>query len=92
MNNEVERYVGELRDLRRVNHTTLKHKETLEQWITWLDADIRHGQFADWQKEKRKELKTILEEMLMAHKMVHTDENLVRVSGVPYEVELERVI
>ena len=91
MNNEVERYVGELRDLRRVNHTILKNKEALEQWITWLEADIRHGQFDDWQKEKKRELKTILEEMLMTHTMVHKEENMVRVSGVPYSVMKENI-
>ena len=82
MNNEIERYVGELRDLRRVNHTILKNKETLAQWVTWLDAEIRQGVLSDWEKEKKRELKRILEELL-------TDQ--IRVSGVPYTVMKESI-
>lgn len=82
MNNEVERYVGELRDLRRVHHTILKNKETLAQWVTWLDAEIRQGVLSDWEKEKKRELKRILEELL-------TDQ--IRVSGVPYTVMKESI-
>ena len=82
MNNEIERYVGELRDLRRVHHTILKNKETLTQWVTWLDAEIRQGVLSDWEKEKKRELKRILEELL-------TDQ--IRVSGVPYTVMKESI-
>ena len=88
MNNEIERYVGELRDLRRVNHTILKNKETLAQWIIWLDNEIRHWPLSDYEKKHKRELKEIIEQLLMAHGMVHTEKDQVRVSGVPYEVEL----
>lgn len=91
MNNEVERYVGELRDLRRVHHTILKNKETLTQWITWLDGEIRHWPFSDYEKKHKRELKEIIEQLLMVHGMVHTDEDMVRVSGVPYTVMKESI-
>ena len=88
MNNEIERYVGEIRDLRRVNHTILKNKEILEQWITWLDAEIRQQTLSDWDKKTKRELKSTIEELLSAHKMIQIDKDMVRVSGVPYEVSL----
>lgn len=88
MNNEVERYVGELRDLRRVNHTILKNRESIEKWITWLDAEIRQKVSSDWEIQNKRELKSMLEQMILAHEMVHTEQKGVRVSGVPYEVDL----
>lgn len=90
MNNEIERYVGELRDLRRVNHTILKNKETLAQWIIWLDNEIRHWPLSDYEKKHKRELKEIIEQLLMAHGMVNTEKDQVRVSGVPYEVDLQK--
>lgn len=90
MNNEVEQYVGELRDLRHVNHTILKNKESLEQWITWLDAEIRQWPLSEHEKKHKKELKEIIEQLLKAHSMVEVDLDMVRVSGVPYEVELQK--
>ena len=70
MNNEVEQYVGELRDLRRVNHTILKNKETLERWVTWLDAEIRHWPLTEYEKKHKRELKEIIEQLLTTHSTV----------------------
>lgn len=88
MNNEVESYVGELRDLRRVNHAILKNRETIEKWITWLDAEIRQKVSSDWEIQNKRELKSVLQEIILTHEMVHTEQKSMRVSGVPYEVDL----
>jgi len=85
MNNEVERYVGELRDLRHVNHTILKNKEFLEKLVMWLDAEIRTRQMSEFEKTNKQKLKNTLEELLASC----VEESKVRVSGVPYEVELQ---
>lgn len=73
MNNEIERYVGELRDLRRVHHTIVKNHEEIRQWITWLDAEIRQKVMSEWQKENKKELKLILEQLLLTSEMLKPD-------------------
>ena len=38
-------------------------QEFVNQWIRWLDADIRHGVLAQWQKDNKRELKEFLEEL-----------------------------
>ena len=37
-------------------------QEFVNKWIGWLDADIRQGVFAEWQKDNKRELKEFLEE------------------------------
>jgi len=86
MNNEVERYVGELRDLRRVNHTILENKEFLKKLVMWLAAEIRMKPMSDFEKTNKQKLKDTLEQLLAAC----VEESKVRVSGVPYEVELQK--
>ena len=38
-------------------------QEFVNKWIGWLDADIRQGVFAEWQKDNKRELKEFLEEL-----------------------------
>ena len=43
--------------------TFAAQKQFVNQWIRWLDSDMRYGIFSQWQKERQRELKEFLEEL-----------------------------
>ena len=45
-------------------------QEFVNKWIGWLDADIRQGVFAEWQKDNKRELKEFLEEFQLSRELV----------------------
>ena len=81
MNNEVEAYVGELKELREKVRRIEQRENFIRQRIQWLDSDIRTNTNSDWEKNQKREMKEFLESLLEPKKTM-------RVSGVPYEVDL----
>jgi hypothetical protein len=81
MNNEVEAYVGELKELREKVRRIEQRENFIRQRIQWLDSDIRMNTNSDWEKNQKREMKEFLESLLEPKKTM-------RVSGVPYEVDL----
>jgi len=81
MNNEVEAYVGELKELREKVRRIEQRENFIRQRIQWLDSDIRMNVNSDWEKSQKREMKEFLESLLEPKKTM-------RVSGVPYEVDL----
>ena len=63
MNHEVERYVGELRQLRELAAVVKNQKEFIIQRINWLDSDIRMGIHTNWGKERMREMIEFLESL-----------------------------
>ena len=81
MKNEVEAYVGELKELREKVRRIEQRENFIRQRIQWLDSDIRMNTNSDWEKNQKREMKEFLESLLKPKKTM-------RVSGVPYEVDL----
>jgi hypothetical protein len=81
MKNEVEAYVGELKELREKVRRIEQRENFIRQRIQWLDSDIRMNTNSDWEKNQKREMKEFLESLLEPKKTM-------RVSGVPYEVDL----
>lgn len=82
MNKEIEAYSGELKELREKVKTIQEKEKFIKDRIQWLDSDIRMGINSDWEKQKKIEMKEFLESLLT------TEKKTIRVSGVPYEVDL----
>ena len=83
MNNEVESYVGELRELRKLVSIIKDNQDFIQQRITWLDSDIRMGNKSDWEKQNMREMRDFLLSLVDKKKT-----EKIRVSGVPYEVNM----
>lgn len=64
MNNEMENYIGELKELRKIASHIKDKQIFIEKHIQWLDSDIRLGAFSDWDKINKKEMKEFLEKLL----------------------------
>jgi len=83
MNNEVESYVGELRELRQLLSVIKNNQDFIQQRITWLDSDIRMGNKSDWEKQNMREMRDFLLSLVDKKRT-----EKIRVSGVPYEVNM----
>ena len=83
MNNEVESYVGELRELRKLVSIIKDNQDFIQQRITWLDSDIRMGNKSDWEKQNMREMRDFLLSLVDKKRT-----EKIRVSGVPYEVNM----
>ena len=64
MNNEIERYVGELRELREKVKFLNDKRDFIRNRIDWLDSDISMGVSSDWDKQNKKEMKEFLEALI----------------------------
>lgn len=64
MNNEVEAYVGELTQLRKLKKAVESNRIELEKWVIYFDADIRQKAMSQWDKERYSNLKKMIQEIL----------------------------
>ena len=64
MINAVEEYPGQLFELKQKQAIIDSNRNKIEQWVTWLDSDIRMRVISEWEKDNKKELKYLLETLL----------------------------
>ena len=64
MINAVEEYPGQLFELKQKQAIIDSNRDKIEQWVTWLDSDIRMQVMSEWEKDNKRELKYLLETLL----------------------------
>ena len=64
MINAVEEYPGQLFELKQKQAIIDSNRNKIEQWVTWLDSDIRMRVISEWEKDNKRELKYLLETLL----------------------------
>ena len=64
MNNEIERYVGELSELRELRELIAKKQNYIESKIVHFDSNIRMSVMSDFDRLAMIELKEFLEGLL----------------------------
>jgi hypothetical protein len=64
MINAVEEYPGQLFELKQKQAIIDSNRNKIEQWVTWLDSDIRMRVMSEWEKDNKRELKYLLETLL----------------------------
>ena len=64
MINAVEEYSGQLFELKQKQAIIDSNRDKIEQWVTWLDSDIRMRVMSEWEKDNKRELKYLLETLL----------------------------
>jgi hypothetical protein len=64
MINAVEEYPGQLFELKQKQAIIDSNRDKIEQWVTWLDSDIRMRVMSEWEKDNKRELKYLLETLL----------------------------
>lgn len=63
MNKEIERYAGELSELRELRKLITEKRDYIDAKITHLDSNIRLGVMSDFDRLAARELKEFLEEL-----------------------------
>ena len=64
MINAVEEYPGQLSELKQKQAIIDSNRGKIEQWVTWLDSDIRMRVMSESEKDNKRELKYLLETLL----------------------------
>jgi hypothetical protein len=64
MINAVEEYPGQLFELKQKQAIIDSNRGKIEQWVTWLDSDIRMRVMSESEKDNKRELKYLLETLL----------------------------
>ena len=64
MINAVEEYPGQLSELKQKQAIIDSNRDKIEQWVTWLDSDIRMRVMSESEKDSKRELKYLLETLL----------------------------